>query len=126
MKRSLTHDLNNLSIEDNYSLSLMLLHKVSDNPKYSTLSELSYLMDKDSLINFLTYYGGKTIEVPTIEKLQSTLRTLILYQKYIIEKEPWERALELAGYHKGEERVAERYLTHFRMMLKTTKVGRDE
>ena len=126
MKRTLITDLNNLSIEDNYSLALMLLHKVSNNPKYSVLSELSYLMDKESLLNFLTYYGGKTIEIPTIEKLQSTLKTLVLYQKYIVEKEPWEKALELAGYRRSEGREAERYLTHFRMMLSSTKVGRDD
>lgn len=126
MKRNLIHDLNNLPIEDNYSLSLMLLHKLSNNPKYSVLSELAYLMDKKSLLNFLTYYGGKTIEVPTVDKLKSTLRTLILYQKYIVEKVPWDEALKLAGYKPSEGREAERYLTHFRMMLTTTKVGEDE
>ena len=124
MKKSLIHDLNNLSFEDNYSLSLMLLHKLSNNPKYSVLSELAYLMDKDSLINFLTYYGGKTIEVPTIDKLKSTLRTLILYQKYIVEKIPWDEALKMSGYKRGEEREAERYLTHFRLMLSSTKIGK--
>jgi hypothetical protein len=122
MKKNILKSLDDLSVEDNYSLALMLLYKVSDNPRYSVLSELSYLLDKDSLLRFLTYFGGKTIEVPTIERLKSTLRTLLLYQKYEIEKAPWSEALEFAGYAPKEGREAERYLTHFKRILNTVKL----
>lgn len=78
-KKEISEKLNELKATDVYSLLLFAIYKLSDNPKYSTLSELSYILDKDNLLKFLTYYGGKTISIPTLEELSLLLDALFLY-----------------------------------------------
>lgn len=119
-------DLDKLDIKDNYSLALLLLHQVKDVEEFSHISDLCYILDMDNLLKFLTYFGGTTLKVPTIAKLKSTMRTLILYQSYEIDNNTWEQSLELAGYPREEGRVAERYLTEFKKILKKVKVGNHE
>jgi hypothetical protein len=73
---------------------LFALFKMSDIPEYATLSELVYILDKDSLLNFLECFGGLTIKVPTIKELKQIINTLLLYQLVQIEKIPMKEALE--------------------------------
>lgn len=78
--KSTKEDFNNLSKEDIYSLMLFALYKVKDVPEYSTLSELAYILDKQSLLNFLEYYGGTTITIPKLSDLKTITNALLLYE----------------------------------------------
>lgn len=80
------HNFDILKDKDIYSLLLFILYKIKDLPEYSVLSELSYILDKDTLFKFLKYYEGLTITIPRIKDLIHILDVLLLYQKVNFEK----------------------------------------
>ena len=81
MKKSyLIKTLEQLEEKDVYSLLLFVLFKLKDDKKYSTLSELVYLLDKDSLFNLLSVFGGLTITIPKIKDLKLVVAGLLIYQ----------------------------------------------
>ena len=49
MKSNIQASLDNLNMVDIYSMMLFALYKLNNVPEYSTLSELVYILDKDSL-----------------------------------------------------------------------------
>lgn len=77
---SIKNELDKLKTVDIYSLLLFVLFKLRDIPEYNTLSELAYILEKDSLLNICEYFGGQTITVPTIEELEGLVHALLLYQ----------------------------------------------
>ena len=76
----ITTALESLSKNDVYSLMLFTLFKMKDDPKYSTLSELCYILDGDNLAKFLKYFGGLTIKIPTLRDMRLLTQSLLLYQ----------------------------------------------
>ena len=85
IKSSLIKSLEELNKEDLYSLMLFALYKLKDDKEYSTLSELVYILDKESLFNFLNLYGGLTITIPTLYELKKMVYALMVYQQVNIE-----------------------------------------
>ena len=80
-KSNIVKALNELKTADIYSAMLFILYKLNEIPEYSAVSELPYVIqDKQSLLNFLDFYGGTTIKVPTKQEFQTVLDTLLLYQ----------------------------------------------
>lgn len=94
-----------LKVNDTISLILFTVFKLRDLPEYATLSELAYLLDNNSLINLLKYYGGMTIKIPTLRELRLIINVLLMYQMVNLEGEKWKKAydsLDLAEYTKDE------------------------
>ena len=85
IKSNLMKSLEELNKEDLYSLMLFALYKLKDAKEYSTLSELVYILDKDSLFNLLNFYGGLTITIPTLYDLKKMIYALMVYQQVNIE-----------------------------------------
>lgn len=79
--RQLTKDLNNLKESDLINIMLYGLYKLSNDPEYSSLCELVYVLDKDSLYKLCSVYGGTTIKIPTIDELKQIVNVLLIYQK---------------------------------------------
>ena len=82
---------------DIYSLILFALFRLRDIPDYLVLSELVYILDKDSLLKLCEYFGGTTIHIPTIDELESILYSLLLYQYVDIEHMDYDKAIDLLG-----------------------------
>lgn len=80
MRKETREKLESLRTTDIYSLILFSMFKLKNEPKYSTLSELVYLLDKESLFNLLDYYGGLTIKIPTRREFNVVINALIIYQ----------------------------------------------
>lgn len=78
--RRTKEDFDNLTKDEIYSLLLFALYQIKDIPEYATLSELSYILNRESLLNFLEYYGGMTITIPTIKDLRIVTQALLLYE----------------------------------------------
>jgi hypothetical protein len=85
MRKETREKIESLQVTDVYSLILFAIYKMRDVPEYSTLSELAYILDKDSLFNFLEFYGGTTIKVPTLQEFNNIIRGLVLYQAVNLE-----------------------------------------
>ena len=101
---SIKSELKNLKETDIYSLILFSLFKLRDIPEYSTLSELVYILDKDSLLKLCEYFGGLTLKIPTIEELETIVYSLILYQYVNIEHMEYKKAIELIGHKSSDLR----------------------
>lgn len=84
-----------LGEEETFMLSLILLAHMHEDDKYKNLSELIFLFDNyKGFKQFLKYYEGMTIEVPTIKELKQSLRLLALFQKVMVDKKDFDVAYE--------------------------------
>ena len=97
-------ELKNLQSSDIYSLMLFALYRLRNVPEYSSLSELIYILDKDSLLKLCEYYGGLTIKIPSIEELESIVYSLILYEYIDVEHMTYDNALKKIGYKTNDLR----------------------
>ena len=91
------NELLNIKELDIYSLILFALFKLRDIPDYLALSELVFLMDKKELLKLCEYFGGMTIQIPTIQELESMVYSLLLYQYINVENMNYEDAIKLIG-----------------------------
>ena len=98
MNSTLRKELDNLKMTDTFSLILFVLYKIRDVDEYSTLSELAYILDKDTLLNLCEYFGGLTIRIPTIEEIDSIINSLLLYQYINIDGYSYNEAIEKIGF----------------------------
>lgn len=106
--RQLRKDLNSLSDQDIINLLLLGLYKLSDKPEYSTLCELVYCLDKNSLYKLCAVYGGSTISVPTISELEQIVDVLCVYQK-IYEGKTFEEAYKELELTMNKKELFEKY-----------------
>ena len=90
-------DLKSLRQIDVYSLVLFALYQLKEVPEYATLSELAYVLNKDSLMKLLDYFGGTTITIPTQRELQTVINALLVYQSVKVEKNSLALALSKLG-----------------------------
>ena len=96
--------LSTLKEQDFYSLILFSLYKLKDIPEYSSLSELAYILDKESLLKLCEYFGGMTLKIPTIKELETLVYTLVLYQYVNIDNIKYDDAIKLIGYKSSDLR----------------------
>lgn len=80
IKKETRKKLDEMKTTDVYSLVLFALYKLTGVSGYSSLSELAYILDRQSLFNLLEYYGGQTITIPTMADLRRVIDGLLLYQ----------------------------------------------
>ena len=84
-----------LNEEETFTLSLILLAHMHNDEKYKNLCELIFLFDNYSgFKQFIKFYEGQTIEVPTLKKLKQSLRLLELFQKVKIDKKDFNECYE--------------------------------
>lgn len=87
-------ELEKLKSVDIYSLIMFAMFKLKDIPEYSTLSELVYILDKNNLLKLCEYFGGLTIQIPTIEDLEYIVYGLLVYQYVNIDNIEYEKAMK--------------------------------
>ncbi len=104
MRKETRDKLNNLNQDDVYSLLLFSLFRLKDEPKYSSLSELAYLLNGQSFFNLLEYYGGTTIKVPTLKEFNLLVQALLLYQFINIDNIEYNQAIKLVDTTLNSER----------------------
>ena len=102
--------VSNLQKQDVYAIVCSFLYDLKDIPEYSTLSELCYLLNKESFMNLINYFGGQTVRIPTKQELSDMIQILLLFQFYEIEKRPWKDAVLLAGFDSSKGKYAKNQL----------------
>lgn len=95
-KSSLDKRINKILEEkETFLLSLMLLVHMSEDEKYKNLSELIFLFDNyKGFKQFVKYYEGQTIQVPTVREVKRALRLLELYQRVQIDHKDFDESYE--------------------------------
>lgn len=84
-----------LNEEETMLLSLIVLSNMQDDDKYKNISELIFLFDNyKGFKQFIKYYEGQTITVPTVKEIKQSLRLLDLFQKVIIDKKDFNTCYE--------------------------------
>lgn len=101
---TIKEELNNLREVDTYSMILFVLYKMSEIEEYSTLGELAYVLDKQSLLNLCEYFGGMTIKIPTIKELEGLINSIMLYQYIEFEGMSYEDAVKKVGFSSSDLR----------------------
>lgn len=88
-------DLDKVTDKDLFTMVFFALYKLKDDMNYATLSKLSFLLDKKSLLNLVECFGGMTITIPTMKELSIVLNALLLYSYVDIEHIDEAKALRL-------------------------------
>lgn len=106
------------SDRDVFFITQVALTQMMNSPNYSTTAELFYLVDRKSLLNLLTYYGGQTITIPTKEELLEALNYLTLYYYYEIRGLSFSEALDKTNLPKVPGR---RYTKRYKKFIESIK-----
>ena len=109
--------------EDTYALICNFLYDIKDIPEYATISELCYLLDKNSFKNIVRYFGGRSFTVPTKKEIAEAIQVIKLYNFYEIEKRPWKDAVLLAGFSSSSGKMAKNKLEKLKATMKKYNVG---
>jgi len=104
--KKITKETSKSDYNQYFSTILYCLYKLGNNEKYSTLSELPFILDGNNLLSFLEFYGGKTISIPTKEELLNVISALKIYQN------------ELNGQNVDLDNVSEKILEVYREIKK--------
>lgn len=83
--------------QDVYSIICSFMYEIKKIPQYTALSELCYMMDVESFLKLITYFGGRTIKIPTKEEFSEVIQMLLLFHYYKVENRPWKDSLALAN-----------------------------
>ena len=118
-------DFHTLGQSDSYAVICELLYALKENPKYCIMSELAYILDKDSFLRLIKYFGGSSIQVPSVDEWRETVQTIMLYQYFKIDNLSWQDALAKANIEKKDTRKFQKALMTFDEVLRNTKLGRD-
>lgn len=86
------NEIDNLKNSDILSFILFALFKLRESNEYSAISELAYILDKDSLFRLCEYFGGLTITIPTVDDLEILLNALLLYKYVDVDKCDFEKS----------------------------------
>ena len=111
-------ELNNLKLNDTYSLLLFVLYKLRDIPEFGGISELAYVLDEDNFLNLCEYFGGLTIKIPTIKELRDITDALMLYQFVDIEGIDYDTAIKKIGYSPSQMRHIKKIYKQMKTIMK--------
>ena len=109
-----------LNEEETFMLSLILLAHLHDDNKYKELSNLIFLFDNyKGFKQFIKFYEGQTITVPTVLELKQSLRLLTLFQRVYIDNKDFNEyyeKLNMASLGLTQEMCKEA-LKHYKELL---------
>ena len=84
-----------LNEKETFLLSLIMLVHMQDDEKYHDLTELIFLFDNyNEFKQFIKFYEGRTINIPTIVEVKQALRCLDLFQKVYIDNKSFDEYYE--------------------------------
>jgi len=93
-------DLNIFKEKDLYNLILYSIFRLTEDPKYSTISELIYSLDKENLLKLCSTFGGCVIKIPTLLELKIYTSALVIYQEININHKSFDEAFNLTNLDK--------------------------
>lgn len=119
-------ELLNLKKVDIYSLLLFVLFQIKQIPEYSSLTELVYLLDKDSVLKLCQYFGGTTLQIPTLEELEVIVYSVLLYNYVDIDNKDMDEALKLIGCSKDKLKEVKRNYIKISKLLERYTFNRSD
>lgn len=74
-------NLSKLTENDILNIVLYGIYKLTKDPRYATIGELIYTLDKDNLYKLCSEFGGTVIKIPTLDELKNATKALLIYQE---------------------------------------------
>lgn len=110
---------------DMYYMSLLAMSLFSNKKRYSNISELPIILDKDSFMNLLSVYGGQQINIPTKQEVLNYIQSL--YYVYYSEVEGLSHNMILKNLCINQESFHELPIGSIRKLMQDiTSVSGDE
>lgn len=66
--------------KESYSMTMMVLYLLRDDPRYATISRLANILDEKNFMKFIAYFGGTEIKVPSTKEVTDVLDGLLYYK----------------------------------------------
>lgn len=85
-----------------YFLALSMLYILKDTDEYRDISSLAFVLDRKNFDNFIDFFGGTTIKVPTRSELNLALKSLAYYQARYVEGYGTQKSMEISGVTQQE------------------------
>lgn len=123
MKETVSEIIKDMSKQDVYSIVMSFLFDLKNDPKYTLLSELCYIMDEKSFTNFIECFEGMTIKVPTKKELSELIQVLRLFQLYEVEGRPWKDAVIEVGLDSSSGKMAKNNVNRLKRTFEKYNVG---
>lgn len=102
---------------DLYYMALLTMSLFSRKRKYANISELPIILDRDSFINLITIYGGKTVTIPTKDEILNYVQSL--YYVYYSEVEDMNHQKILHNLDIDPEAFKKLPITEVRKVIQT-------
>lgn len=84
-----------LDEKETFLLSLILLVHMTGDDRYTDISQLIFLFDNyKGFKDFIKYYEGKSIQVPTVKEVRRALRLLELFQRVRIDTKDFDESYD--------------------------------
>lgn len=74
-------ELKKLNESDVYSLIMFIMYQNNKLPQYSSMSQLSFILDSKNFLNLCEYFGGTDLHIPKIEEFEQYVVALTVYKK---------------------------------------------
>lgn len=73
-------DINKLKEDDLITIILYCIYKFTGDTDFSTIAELAYTLDKDSLYKLCATFGGTTIKIPTMQEYKTMAKVMLVFE----------------------------------------------
>ena len=109
--KQITRDLNLLKEDDLVTIILFCLYKMTGDPLLSTISELAYTLDKESLYNLCSTFGGTTIKIPTLKEYKDMTSVMLVFELINSSGLTFAEACEELGIDPLDDKIITMYST---------------
>lgn len=109
--KQITKDLNRLREDDLITIILFCLYKMTGDPEYSTIAELAYTLDRNSMYNLCATFGGTTLKVPTLQEYKDLVNVMMVFDYVNSDGLTFEDACSEVGIDYLDDKVISAYQT---------------
>lgn len=107
-------------LSDLYYVSLIVLSNLK-HTDYSSVAELSILLNRKDFTNLIEYYQGKTIKVPTKEEIKVIMDSISVYYYYVLLGKTWYQTLSKLGISRKDKETSDKLWNSYKLLVTSVK-----
>lgn len=107
--KEIIKDLNKLKEEDLITIILYCIYKFTNDPEYSTISELAYVLDRNSFYNMCATFGGTTLKIPTLKEYKTMVKVMLIFDYVNSDGLSFSEACNKLGVSESDEDIISMY-----------------
>lgn len=103
-------------MSDLYYVSLIVLSQLK-NTDYSSIAELSILLDRSNFTKLIEYYQGDSIKVPTASEIKEVMISIAIYYYYILLGKTWYQTLSRLGISRNDKDNSDKLWDNYKTLV---------